>query len=284
MATTTDLFMITCITNMHAGSGGTNYGIIDNLVQRDPATGYPTIHATSLKGALREFFESNFYPKQKVTKDVKEVEETHEVVKHIFGSDVNEGGDKTAPGKYKFFSAHLLSIPVRSNKKPYFNATSPKAVNEFVSFSDIAQVAMHNDKKDTLREFAKLSGTCLIFENIANAMIEGKNATFITIDTTMRERVETFIGKYAVLFNDAAFAELIDGLPVIARNQLENGISNNLWYEEIVPRQSRFYFAVMHDGKHFEEFKTKLESKMVQIGANATVGYGFCKIEKLSTP
>ena len=44
------------MTNMHVGNGDVNYNIIDNEVEKDPVTGYPTINASGVKGALREFF------------------------------------------------------------------------------------------------------------------------------------------------------------------------------------------------------------------------------------
>ena len=53
---TKQCFKITAKTNMHVGSGDTNYGIIDKLVQRDVLSNLPMIHSSSLKGALREFF------------------------------------------------------------------------------------------------------------------------------------------------------------------------------------------------------------------------------------
>lgn len=50
------LFQIECITNLHVGSGDVNYNIIDNEVEKDPVTGYATINASGVKGALREYF------------------------------------------------------------------------------------------------------------------------------------------------------------------------------------------------------------------------------------
>ena len=47
-------YKIDCITNLHVGSGDLNYNIVDNEVERDAVTGYPVIHASGLKGALRE--------------------------------------------------------------------------------------------------------------------------------------------------------------------------------------------------------------------------------------
>ncbi|MCD4675191.1 MAG: hypothetical protein K8S18_04240 [Desulfobacula sp.] len=54
---TTTFYKIRTITNLHVGAGDANYGVIDNLVQRDVVTGLPVIHGSSLKGAIREFYE-----------------------------------------------------------------------------------------------------------------------------------------------------------------------------------------------------------------------------------
>ena len=51
-----NMYKLQNITNMHVGSGGVNYDIIDNQVQKDEITNLPIIHASSLKGALREHF------------------------------------------------------------------------------------------------------------------------------------------------------------------------------------------------------------------------------------
>ncbi len=50
-------FKITAKTNLHVGCGTDDYGIIDNLIQRDHITNLPVINSSSLKGALRAFCE-----------------------------------------------------------------------------------------------------------------------------------------------------------------------------------------------------------------------------------
>ena len=52
-----------CLTNMHVGDGEENYSIIDKMVERDPVTKYPTVNASGVKGALREFCQKK-YPSQ----------------------------------------------------------------------------------------------------------------------------------------------------------------------------------------------------------------------------
>ena len=73
-----------CMTNMHVGNGDVNYNIIDNEVEKDPVTGYPTINASGVKGALREFFNGD--------------SELRQYVSTLFGAD--KAGD-TTPGQLK---------------------------------------------------------------------------------------------------------------------------------------------------------------------------------------
>jgi CRISPR-associated protein Cmr4 len=70
-----------------------------------------------------------------------------------------------------------------------------------------------------------------------------------------------------------------DELPIIARNVLENGESKNLWYEQIVPPETVFYTFLQSPD---EILSTAINDKIVQIGANATIGYGYCKFNKIS--
>lgn len=81
----------------------------------------------------------------------------------------------------------------------------------------------------------------------------------------------------------AEFFDQVTSLPVIARNCLENGISKNLWYEEIVPRQTEFYFMVLSEDEGILEtfLKEIEEAEYIQIGANASIGCGYCKITKM---
>src|SRR3712207_7893454 len=97
---------------MHVGNGDTNFNIIDNEVQRDVITGFPTINPSSLKGSLREFCQNG----------LSDIE-----IKTIFGDE------EKGIGKYKFFGASLLSIPVRSNVRPFFRAICPLIVEEFIN-------------------------------------------------------------------------------------------------------------------------------------------------------
>jgi CRISPR-associated protein Cmr4 len=95
--------------------------------------------------------------------------------------------------------------------------------------------------------------------------------------------------KEKIVRNDAAnkettenqeFQKLCDDdhLPIIARNYLENGESKNLWYEQVLPSMSVLGTIILTDKESDLDI---LKDKIVQIGANSTIGYGYCKFIKL---
>lgn len=69
-----------------------------------------------------------------------------------------------------------------------------------------------------------------------------------------------------------------DNLPIIARNVLENGESKNLWYEQVLPAETVLYTIIQEKG---DMLAKALDGEIVQIGANATIGYGYCKFEEI---
>lgn len=67
-------------------------------------------------------------------------------------------------------------------------------------------------------------------------------------------------------------------LPIIARNVLDNGESKNLWYEEIVPAETIFYTFMQSPA---EKLESAIDGHIIQVGANATIGYGYCQFTKI---
>lgn len=111
---TTRMYVINTLSNMHVGSGEVNYGVIDNLIQRDSVTNLPNINSSGLKGAIREYFKEN-----------------EDLVRELFGSAPRD--EKTLPGKVRFFEANLLSMPVRSDKVPFLMAISDEVLQELIT-------------------------------------------------------------------------------------------------------------------------------------------------------
>jgi CRISPR-associated protein Cmr4 len=282
----TEIYLIEPFTNMHVGSGKENSGIVDNMVQRDVLSGYPVINSTSLKGALKEYFKS--------------IEKSDDIIKHIFGkgNEKEDGKEKeegeNTPGKFNFFSANLLSIPARSDKFSYLNASSIDILTDFLN---IVALLEGNDKKimskndsDALYKLAEFGckadadAFCLIPE-IDGAIVEFYKikALYCNSDNYFTGEeikiLQQWLGERFVIVKKDIFKENITGkLPVIARNHLNNGQSTNLWYEEIVPRQTRFYTFISAKEGDWKAPDYNFNINAIQIGANASVGYGFSKI------
>ena len=121
--------------------------------------------------------------------------------------------------------------------------------------------------------------------NSKNKDLEGLEVEEIQITNSninMPEARDEIFNKEFVILSNEKFKELVGNLPIIARNHLNNGESKNLWYEEIVPRESMFYFGIdmgIEDNsiKLFDE----IIKDLVYIGGNVTVGYGACQIKEL---
>ena len=271
-----ELYKITALTNIHVGSGDQNYGIVDKLVQRDPLSQFPIIHASSLKGALKKYCESN---DGFAAPDILS----------SFGGDDYQGNDK-------YFSAHLLTIPVRSNVKPYFRATCPailKELHELLKSFGINSGSNFYKAVDILATIYLKTNVFCVFGtwNTEDCIIEEYSLTASKIlkdnDLFKKEELANWIYKAEefIIIADNLFMEICENLPVVARNRLDK--KKNLWYEELVPRQSDFYFFYVGNKINriaiMDEIVNKSEKEMpVQIGANASIGYGYCKIDKIS--
>lgn len=263
----TTILKVICKSHLHAGSGDSNYGVIDKLVQRDPTSTLPCIYSSSLKGAMREYWDE----KLKKSADAN----------IIFGYQ-----DK---GAVIFHQASIVSIPARSNLFPFFNVTSPMAIDSIFDLSKFLGIDMNLKELEQLKAL-KQEGKIIVFgNNIQNMTIEDYEGNSIVNNAafTISDSLKSLLGEHIALVDDSHFKELCSdyNLPVIARNHLENGQSNNLWYEQIVPRESHFIFAVsVTPGKEKEAeilFNTMENEQLVQIGGNATIGYGQCLISKV---
>lgn len=284
---TVDFFSIRTLTNLHAGSGDTNYGIVDNMVQRDPASGIPVIHSSSLKGALRQHF-TELEEKDaagELTDDAKKR------IAHIFGGETTPrkkgaSGDDFSAGSHLFFEAKLLILPARSDLYQFFRAFSPVHIKEIMTLWDNLGYIPPSHIKEAFEFLAQQKATPgnpkLLSKvqmpkgfSIEDWEINQDAPPVAESDKTKLENAETLFGSNLVCLNSTDFKALCKKLPVIARNQLENGISQNLFYEEVVPRESRFFsFVVRPDGDN--SFASKMKNTRVQVGANATIGYGQC--------
>ncbi len=279
-----DWYLITCLTHLHAGRGDTNYDIVDKEVQRDPIDELPIIHASSLKGALREWF------RQQQPGEIENGKQRdHPTVNRIFGNDTKGGSTDFGQGSHQFFEGRLLALPVRSSHLPFFLATSPSVLTDC-----LAQVGLYGrtyEPRGTITEVLKTltpqAGTplALTTQTITGELMLDEYAATVERAEPLRTALHQLLGyEHIALFHDDDLKDVAGRLPVIARNNLENGRSVNLWYEEVAPRQTRFSFFVRHPAADtsFEQTLAGAGGR-VQVGANATIGYGQCTLSKLPT-
>jgi CRISPR-associated protein Cmr4 len=170
-------------------------------------------------------------------------------IKTVFGSPVKRAvGTDPEQGNAIFMAADLVSIPIpEENHK------------ETVLFHRCISESQWN----TSMQKAKLLGL---------------NVNFTT------EQIKKMIGDNC-LNNEATFKIAAKRLPIIARNYLENGHSENLWYEQFVPSESYFLTLIITDGMekaHETTFIQGIDGKVIQVGANATVGYGYTLFTKIA--
>ena len=288
-------YLMRTISPLHAGSGDSDYGLIDKLVQRDSNNHLPTIHASSLKGALREYFE---YQLPIALNNQKRATKT---VDHIFGYGNKSDRDRKnqAPsgppthhaGLFEFDSGHLLSLPVRTDKVPFVNVTTFGILESFMERLELFGAEEYPTMKELLSPIIELASLIprlktpsVFIEEIREAVLEEADFKTTYFDFTPSDGLKQLLGERITIASDQQFRVLCEKLPVIARNKLDNGESQNLWYEETVPRESRFYTLVTKavwrdennsfDTTAYMAFDKNLTANLVQIGANATVGYG----------
>lgn len=239
-----EVWLITAKTNLHVGNENvTSYGLIDKAVQRDALTGLPCINSSSLKGALNEW-----------SSKCIQMGENERI--EIFGVDKLNNKSETRKGSYTFFDANILFLPVQDDETLYKRVSCPSVIKIF---------------KEKLNLFGIES------KYIENELYKkGFDFTYTSEKTQHNDKMQNEL--FSELCNDY-------NLPIIARNKIENGESKNLWYEQILPSETVFYTLITGSEQRILEKELEHqkdpEKQLVQIGANATIGYGYCKFTKL---
>ena len=275
-------YKVNCITYLHMGSGELNFNIVDNEVERDAVSGYPVMFSSGVKGALRDHFNNN-------------VELPSDDITAIFGTDIKDaGGSGTVPGNVKFLNAELLFLAVRSSagNSPYYMLTTKTLLHRFNTLYESVKKS-ENQNSSILNGLETLSeDSCFSYANVNTVGVDGINLEPTTIgnETGMKTFIERVFDdpsdrNRVLIVPDTVLKKI--SLPVLARNQLENGESKNLWYEEVVPHSSVFVLPVLSNGtadgdQYLETLQGALSDQgFVQFGGHATIGYGLTQLSEL---
>ncbi|HIP61858.1 MAG TPA: type III-B CRISPR module RAMP protein Cmr4 [Sulfurovum sp.] len=259
--------LITTKTNLHVGSGDINYDIVDKTVQRDSISTLPIINSSSMKGALRNHFD-DIMP-DKIEEGIRNF---------IFGNDDKEQGN------VKFLDAYLLFLPLRSDKRAFYHVTSKENLLAFCNFYEELGYEV-----GALKTEIHALDDNTVFDT-HNAYIED-----ILCKQSIKSisKLQEIFGKINIaIFSSENFIDACSHLPIIARNNLQPN-KENLWYEEIVPRQSIFYTAQLdysnfggnsenNANYNLKNFYVELNKNHIQVGANASIGFGLCSFRSLS--
>lgn len=299
------LMFIYTETSLHAGSG-TSLGVIDLPIQREKYTDYPVLQASGIKGAVRDWFETNNgVEKQKI--DL------------IFGPDTIGGGGEAFAGAATFTDARLLLFPVRSMKGVFAYTTSCFALNRLKRDLTMAKVANVNwnipkepqdnqifgiqgsslceDGKVLLEEYAfdfqEKSDVKVIAEWLSqNAFPNGAEYQF------WKEKVKTDL----LILPEDAFKDFVKlSTEVQARIKINNdtktAASGALFYEETLTPDTLLYSVVMandpfkdegnrpnglKNAKDIMTFISALNSNRAQFGGDTTIGRGIVNIRLLN--
>lgn len=178
---TKPLFLL-CETPLHAGSGD-DLGVVDLPIQRERHTSFPKIESSSLKGALREAFETVtdsikytladwnaddvkvhrlFGFDDSVPKDVKDKLKNLFKRKYLNGDKEIEEDSSEFAGALAFSDARLLLFPVKSMKGVFVWVTCPQVLSKFSSDLGIAAHADFNASLDKIKSTELKTGKCLV--------------------------------------------------------------------------------------------------------------------------
>lgn len=255
-------WLIQSETNIHVGNENTSsVGLIDKEIQRDALTQIPCINASSLKGAMNEYatVKAGLEDKDRIA---------------IFGVDKTGKKSDTQKGGCTFFDAHLLLLPVQDDKNLYKLVTSKETIEQYLTLLEMIGISVQYDGfiNELKNHYIHFDGK------------EGKDNGIIPFS----------------LFNELCSN---DELPIIARNNLTG--NGNLWYEQCLPQKAVFgtmidvpasVRVVLKEKKDNSQesgsvvnivnnvpklMTDTFDGKIVQIGANASIGYGYCKFIKI---
>lgn len=273
-------YKLTCLTNLHMGGSGTNLGVIDLEVERDPILGEPTMNASGVKGALRDHCEALMACQEDPDGDGD--------IRKVFGT--SSSGDTA--GAYAFFQGDLLARPVRISKGTgsYLLATSRELIENFTEKLwefcwDGWQEELWGETLPALPKGDKVitnADGCHGVEGFQVAKAESK-----LLDRLLGE-------KKWVLMSAEQLRSI--ALPVVTHNVLRNGTSANLWFEEYVPHHSVFGLLIgrPNGDETFREILTCMEERdkdqfgeeilyrnVIQFGAEASTGCGYVRMEEI---
>lgn len=277
------LLVLHALTGLHPGSGS-SIGFVDLPVQRERHTQWPVIPGSSLKGVLRSATKENGLP--------------DDDVKTLFGPDTANAHEHA--GAIGFVDARVLAFPVRSLRGVFAWVTCPAVIERLRRDSELVGVTPPATPPSVDKEQIRCAKNApLLIDDGKAVMLEEFEfnvsgeadaigewiATHAIRDATQKARV--------ALLSDNDFTHFVRyATEVTARIGLDASSKTvregALFYEEVLPPETVFYSPILGarsrragDSREANELLTVLQGaapKVIQVGADETIGRGFCRL------
>ncbi len=298
------LLFFYCETPLHAGSAD-SVSFVDLPIQREKHTGFPNVHGSGNKGAMRDMAEQAAGDKDERKK-----------IETVFGPPPSGAQDQFA-GSGILADSRLLLFPVRSYSGVFAWITSPLVLKRFTSDMRHATrptPAIDPEKLAKLHSFGPDDNT-----PDDNTVWHGSNSrqllngSIILEDYSFNIEHKTEIDDLAkglkcflppefqdllpgslILVSDNTFSHFVrfstEVVPRIKMDETGTVESGALWVEELLPESSLLYSLTaatkpkqkvddIKDAKQVLDYLTGenglLQGRTLQIGGDETVGRGL---------
>ena len=286
------------ISGIHAGTGS-DLGLVDMPIQRERHSGLPKIESSGIKGCIREAFE--------------QVEGLGDFVEVAFGPD--DDGNKHS-GSIAFSDARLLLFPVRSAKGVFAYATCPYILSRLCEDFALAGIEVpeliSSDKAQT-------SSDRLLIPKTGKVVLEEYTIEAAKTDyaKTLAEKIAAwldleysqYIKDNLIILSDDDFKDFaLHNTEVITRIKIDNNTGTvakgALFSQELLPTETVLYSLVMtsrifiekesrkksdtvmaagkagmDDGEYLLDVISGSMPRYIQLGGDATIGKGFCRVK-----
>jgi CRISPR-associated protein Cmr4 len=278
----TRLLFVHAQSPLHPGTGQ-SVGAIDLAIARERATGLPYLPGSTLKGVLRDRLRQ------------------HQDVVSIFGPTTENASDHA--GAVQFADARLLLFPVRSLAGTFAYVTSGYLLQRLArdareaglaAFSPLSAVSL--DQCLVAPETSLAINDRVVFEDLdfkheKSQAVKGLAAALAECIRPKDSDWARSLERRLCVVHDDVLSYLVEhATEVTARIRLDEATKTvargALWYEEALPAETVLVSLMLVT----PPAKVKLDPKqaaatvgealktLVQLGGNATVGRGLCRL------
>ena len=293
-------------TPLHPGSG-TALGVVDLPVQRERHTQWPLIPGSALKGILRDACREQVKGKYKSRKETNEKDPD---LTAVFGPGLVDD-DSAFAGALSLTDARILAFPVRSMRGVFAWVTCPAVLERFArdaALAGIKGMSRLDLKPDAGQVLCKKTSP-LVLQNEDMVILEefefklkgdgGNSVEWISKNAVNDDATGDRIKDCMIVLNDDNFTHFVrHATEVVARIGLDYETktvkTGALFYEEFIPAETLFYPVALAgpsrnkksnemSGKSVLEYVAQNLPKVLQVGADETIGKGLCTPKLMMT-